>query len=88
MSFWFAGRIVRGGPTAPIHIVGFASFILILGLGVSPMPGASAESFITRVLKVIIASAYTIGALSLVSRLRRSAPLLPAAAPGAEPREQ
>jgi hypothetical protein len=35
------------------------------------MPGASAESFIIRVLKIIIASAYTIGALSLVSRLRR-----------------
>lgn len=75
-SLWFAGKIVRGGPTAPIYVVGFASFILILGLGVSPMPGASAESFIIRVLKIIIASAYTIGALSLVSRLRRSTPAL------------
>ncbi len=70
-SLWFAGRIARGGPAAPIYVVGLASFILILGLGVSPMPGASAESFIIRVLKIIIASAYTIGALSLVSRLRR-----------------
>lgn len=70
-SLWFAGKIVRGGPTAPIYIVGLASFILILGLGVSPMPGASAESFIIRVLKISIASLYTIGALSLVSRLRR-----------------
>jgi len=78
-SLWFAGRIVRGGPTAPIYIVGFATFILILGLGVSPLPGASAESFITRVLKVIIASAYTIGALSLVSRLRRNDLTVPAA---------
>ena len=83
-SLWFAGRIVRGGPTAPIYIVGFATFILILGLGVSPLPGASAESFIPRVLKIIIASIYTIGALSLVSRLRRSAAILPAARPEAE----
>src|SRR4029079_10324293 len=28
-SLWFAGRIVRGGPTAPIYIIGFATFILI-----------------------------------------------------------
>ena len=63
------GRIVRGGPTAAIYVVGLATFILILGLGVSPMPGASAESFTLRVLKIIIASAYTIGALSLVMGL-------------------
>ncbi|HTN97405.1 MAG TPA: hypothetical protein VL101_10535, partial [Nordella sp.] len=72
-SLWLAGKIVRGGPTAGIYIVGLASFILILGLGVSPLPGASAESYILRVLKIIIASAYTIGALSLVSQLRRGA---------------
>lgn len=73
-SLWFAGKIARGGPTAPVYVIGLASFILILGLGVSPLPGASAETFITRVLKVTIASLYTIGALSLVSRLRRGRP--------------
>lgn len=70
-SLWFAGRIVRGGPTAAIYVVGLASFILILGLGISPLPGASAESFVVRVMKIMVASAYTLGALSLVSRLRR-----------------
>lgn len=71
-SLWFAGRIVRGGPTAAIYVVGLATFILILGMGVSPLPGASAENFTVRVLKIIAASVYTICALSLVSRLRRS----------------
>ena len=71
-SLWFSGRVVRGGATAGIYLVGLATFILILGIGISPMPGASAETFALRVLKVAIASAYTIGALSLVRSLRRS----------------
>lgn len=80
-SLWFAGRIMRGGPTAPIYLVGLATFILILGMGVSPLPGASAESFTVRVLKIILASAYALGALSLVSRLRRSGLIVPASGP-------
>jgi hypothetical protein len=73
-SLWFAGRVVRGGPNASIYLVGLATFILVLGLGLSPMPGASAESFAVRILKLAIGSAYTIGALSLVLGLRRSSP--------------
>jgi hypothetical protein len=83
-SLWFAGRIVRGGPTAPIYVIGLASFILILGLGVSPLPGASAESFTTRVLKIILASAYAICALSLVSGLRRGEIIAPGVRPELE----
>jgi hypothetical protein len=70
-SLWFAGRVVRGGAKAGIYLIGLATFILILGIGISPMPGASSETFTLRVLKVAIASAYTIGALSLVLGLRR-----------------
>jgi len=71
-SLWFSGRIVRAGASAPIYLIGLATFILILGIGISPMPGASSETFTLRLLKVVIASAYAIGALSLVMRLRRS----------------
>jgi hypothetical protein len=71
-SLWFSGRIVRGGAPAAIYLIGLATFILILGIGISPMPGASAETFALRVIKVALASAYAIGALSLVSSLRRS----------------
>jgi len=74
-SLWFAGRIVRGGPSASIYLVGLATFILILGIGVSPMPGASAEGFAVRIVKLVIASAYAMGALSLVMGLRRSNPV-------------
>ena len=71
-SLWFSGRIVRGGASTSIYLIGLATFILILGIGISPMPGASAETFALRLLKVTIASAYAIGALSLVMGLRRS----------------
>jgi uncharacterized membrane protein YccC len=71
MSLWFGGRIVGGGPKAPVYAIAFATFLLMLGLGVSPLPGGSEELFATRIIKILIASAYTIGALSLVAHLRR-----------------
>ena len=39
-SLWFSGRIMRGGPSAGIYVVGLATFFLILGLGLglSPIP--------------------------------------------------
>lgn len=43
----------------------------MLGLGVSPLPSGSEELFATRIVKILLASAYVIGALSLVAQLRR-----------------
>ncbi|MFZ5674074.1 MAG: DUF2955 domain-containing protein [Pseudomonadota bacterium] len=71
MGLWFGGRIVRGGPKAPVYAIAFATFLLMLGLGVSPLPSGSEELFATRIVKILLASAYVIGALSLVAQLRR-----------------
>lgn len=72
-SLWFGGRFARRDANAPVYAIAFATFLLILGLGVSPLPMGSEEAFAPRILKILLATAYTIGALSLVA-LRRDRP--------------
>ena len=71
-SLIFAGRIVTGGRTAPIFAIAFGTFILLLGMGLSPVPGGSAEAFISRLVNVLVAAAYTVGALALLQRTKRA----------------
>ncbi|WP_368911588.1 DUF2955 domain-containing protein [Taklimakanibacter deserti] len=73
-SLWFGGRFARRGDSAPVYAIAFATFLLILGLGVSPLPMGSEEAFAPRILKILLATAYTIGALSLVALRRERAP--------------
>lgn len=67
-TLMFAGRIVTAGDRAPVYVVALGTFVLLLGLGLSPLPGSSGEAFVSRLLNVIMASAYAIGGLSLVER--------------------
>ena len=69
-SLGFAGRIATAGDRAPVYAIAFATFILLLGLGMTPLPGGSGEAFVSRLLYVLLASAYAIGGLSLVQRWR------------------
>ena len=73
-SLIFAGRIVTAGDRAPIYAVAFATFILLLGLGMTPLPGGTGEAFVNRLLYVLLASAYAIGGLSLLERWRNDGP--------------
>jgi Protein of unknown function (DUF2955) len=76
-TLMFAGRIVTAGNRAPVYVIALGTFVLLLGLGLSPLPGSSGEAFVSRLLNVILASAYAIGGLSLVERwhpLMRLAP--------------
>jgi hypothetical protein len=72
ISMVFAGRIVTARDNAPIFVVAFATFILLLGSGLSPLPGGSEEAAITRVMNVVMATAYAAGALSLFQTIRSS----------------
>jgi hypothetical protein len=67
---------VVAGPKAPIFAVAFVSFIILLGLGISPAPGETATYFADRLVSVLGAGAYAVGAISLVSR-RDGAPEAP-----------
>lgn len=70
ISLVFAGRIVTARENAPVFAIAFATFILLLGSGLSPLPGGSEEAAIARVLNVVMATAYAAGALSLVQAVR------------------
>jgi hypothetical protein len=69
-SLMFAGRIATAGDRAPVYAIALTTFILLLGLGMTPLPGGSGEAFINRLVNVLLASAYAIGGLSLVERWR------------------
>jgi hypothetical protein len=69
-SLAFGSRIAWGENRAPIFAIAFGTFLLILGLGIAPLFGSSEELFSVRILKIALASLYTIGALSLVMVLR------------------
>ena len=60
------GRIARGGQQVPIYTVTLMTFLIVLGLGLSPLPQDSADIFITRVFDVMVAAVYAIGMASLL----------------------
>ena len=60
-----AERIVRGGKWGPIYVVGLMTFLIVLGLGISPLPQGSGTFFITRVFDVMVGAIYAIGMAGL-----------------------
>ena len=65
----FGAKIAEGGHMAPIYTVAIATFLVVLGLGLSPLPQDSGTIFISRVWTVVIASLYTIGVASVLRGL-------------------
>lgn len=68
----FGARIAAGDALAPLFGVALMTFLILLGLGVSPLPTESGEAFGTRLLNVLLAGFYTVGALSLLPGNRRA----------------
>jgi hypothetical protein len=62
----FGDRIARGGASAPIYTAGLGTFLIVLGLGLSPLPEDSGTLFIARVFDVMVAAVYAIGMASLL----------------------
>jgi hypothetical protein len=65
----FGAKIAEGGKMAPLYTVGAATFLVVLGLGLSPLPQDSGTLFMSRVATVIVASLYTIGIASVLRSL-------------------
>lgn len=65
----FGARIAAGGGLAPICTVGAATFLVVLGLGLSPLPQDSGTLFLARISTVILASLYTIGVAGVLRTL-------------------
>lgn len=66
IGLMFGDRIARGGAVAPIYTIGLMTFLIVLGLGLSPLPQDSGTVFIARVLDVMVAAIYAIGMASLL----------------------
>ncbi len=62
----FGDRIARGGTSTPVYTVGLTTFLIVLGLGLSPLPQDSSAFFISRVVDVMLAAIYAIGMASLL----------------------
>jgi len=73
-TLMFAGRIATAGNRAAVYVVALGTFVLLLGLSLSPLPGSTGEAFVSRILNVIFASGYATGALSLVERWQPPTP--------------
>jgi hypothetical protein len=65
----FGARIAESDKMAPVYTVGAATFLVVLGLGLSPLPQDSATLFVSRVATVIVASLYAIGVATVLRSL-------------------
>lgn len=70
-SLVLGDKLARGHARAPLFSLTLASFILVLGLGVTPLPSSAEEAAVVRIIRIAVASLYALGALSLMGRLRR-----------------
>jgi hypothetical protein len=64
----FAGRAVTDRSKAPVYLGGLTIFCIILGLGISPLPGSAAGSFSTRLAFILFAILYTVTFAALLWR--------------------
>ena len=64
------GRAAAQSPHAKVYGGALTIFLILFGLGVSPLPGSAAESFSTRILFVMIAIGYTLLMTALLWRPR------------------
>lgn len=62
----FGGRAALSNSSAKIYAGALTIFLIVFGLGVSPLPGSAAESFSTRVNYILVAVAYTIFMVALL----------------------
>ncbi|WEZ84657.1 DUF2955 domain-containing protein (plasmid) [Rhizobium sp. 32-5/1] len=70
VCLFIGGRAAARSPDARVYAGALTIFLILFGLGVSPLPGSAAESFSTRILYVGAAILYTLLATALLWRPR------------------
>jgi hypothetical protein len=60
VGLMLGGRAAQNDPKAKLFAGALTIFLVVFGVGVSPIPGSAAESFSTRIVFVLGAIAYTI----------------------------
>jgi hypothetical protein len=64
-GLFFGAKISEGSHLASVYSIGLVTFLLVLGIGLAPLPSDSGTVFIERVVNVVVAAAYTIGLASV-----------------------
>lgn len=62
----FGDRTARGGESGPIYTAGLMTFLILLGLGLSPLPQDSGTLFVARVFDVMVGAVYAISIANLL----------------------
>ncbi|ANP85969.1 DUF2955 domain-containing protein [Rhizobium leguminosarum] len=57
---FIGGRAAARSKDAPVFAGALTTFLILFGLGVSPLPGSAAESFATRIVYVAVALIYAL----------------------------
>lgn len=65
-SLLFAGKAALGNTTGKVFGGGLITFLILFGLGVSPLPSSSAELFSTRIAYVLFAIMYALALAALL----------------------
>ena len=77
VGLMFGGRAVQHDAAAKLYAGTLTIFLIVFGIGVSPLPGSVAESFSTRIVFVLGAIAYTIFMMALLWPLKKNEPDCP-----------
>lgn len=75
VGLMLGGRAAQDDPTAKLYAGALTIFLVVFGLGVSPIPGSAAETFSTRIVFVLGAIAYTIFMAALLWPARETKPI-------------
>ncbi len=60
VALFLGGRAAARTREAPMFAGALTIFLILFGLGVSPLPGSAAESFATRIVYIAVALTYTL----------------------------
>jgi hypothetical protein len=74
VAMFFGGRAALRDTTAKIYAGALTTFLIVFGLGVSPIPGSAAETFSTRIIYVSGAIGYTLLMVALLWPRSQQAP--------------
>lgn len=73
VSFALGGRAALPRPSAKVFSGALTIFLVVLGSGISPLPGTAAESFTTRVGYIVLATLYCLFMTALLWPIERDA---------------
>jgi hypothetical protein len=66
VSLLFAGKAAMGSTAGKVFGAGLTTFLILFGLGVSPLPTETPQLFSTRIAYVLFAVVYAIGLAALL----------------------